>query len=407
MAAVSGNGETKPSVKHAVKSGFGKIEWTLGVHHAIASKRNWLMMTASFSLSIILFLCFFVGIDFAGQLLPSFRSWQPDISLNGYANSLVLDRQLSDEISQIPGVSHVFGSSYINKVPVTSSREGIENINLVSYTDYLLDGSKDRVVQGDISTIYGDSNCVMIIRNKDNPMKVGDTIRIGENEMKITCAVSDGLYPSEMGVICSQETFDRLMGEQNYSLICIQLDKDATEKTVQKISDLTQDDVIFTDNRQSNQEIKATYLATRFIGYGFLAVVAGAFTGAVLGIGVILFLSTLNIINSISMSVTARIKQYGAMRAVGMDGNQLTGMIAAETFTYAVSGLIVGCVIGLLLSGFLHVRLLTHFFGIPWEFPVVLLGVIIVFILVSAAAAVYAPAKRLRNMVVTETINEL
>lgn len=38
---------------------------------------------------------------------------------------------------------------------------------------------------------------------------------------------------------------------------------------------------------------------------------------------------------------------------------------------------------------------------------VVLLGVIIVFILVSAAAAVYAPAKRLRNMVVTETINEL
>ena len=393
MAAVSGNGETKPSVKHAVKSGFGKIEWTLGVHHAIASKRNWLMMTASFSLSIILFLCFFVGIDFAGQLLPSFRSWQPDISLNGYANSLVLDRQLSDEISQIPGVSHVFGSSYINKVPVTSSREGIENINLVSYTDYLLDGSKDRVVQGDISTIYGDSNCVMIIRNKDNPMKVGDTIRIGENEMKITCAVSDGLYPSEMGVICSQETFDRLMGEQNYSLICIQLGKDATEKTVQKISDLTQDDVIFTDNRQSNQEIKATYLATRFIGYGFLAVVA--------------IITLFNIINSISMSVTARIKQYGAMRAVGMDGNQLTGMIAAEAFTYAVSGLIVGCVIGLLLSGFLHVRLLTHFFGIPWEFPVVLLGVIIVFILVSAAAAVYAPVKRLRNMVVTETINEL
>ena len=99
-----------------------------------------------------------------------------------------------------------------------------------AYTDYLLDGSKDRVVQGDISTIYGDSNCVMIIRNKDNPMKVGDTIRIGENEMKITCAVSDGLYSSEMGVICSQETFDRLMGEQNYNLICIQLGTDATEK---------------------------------------------------------------------------------------------------------------------------------------------------------------------------------
>lgn len=393
MAAVSGNEEAKPSVKRAVKTGFGKIEWTLGVHHAMASKRNWLMMTASFSLSIILFLCFFVGIDFAGLLLPSLRSWQPDISLNGYANALVLDRELKDEISEIPGVSRVFGSSYMSDIPVTSSREGVENINLISYSDFLLDGSKDRVVQGDMSTIYGDSSCAMIVRNKDNPLSVGDTIQIGENVVKITCAVSDGLYSSEMGVICSQETFDQLMGEQNYNLIGIQLGKDATEKTVQKISDLTADNVIFTDDRQNNQEIKATYLATRLIGYGFLGIVA--------------MITLFNIINSISMSVTARIKQYGAMRAVGMDGDQLTGMIAAEAFTYAVSGLIFGSGIGLLLSGFLHDRLLTQLFGVPWEFPAALLGVVILFILGSAAAAVYAPAKRLRNMAVTETINEL
>ena len=32
-----------------------------------------------------------------------------------------------------------------------------------------------------------------------------------------------------------------------------------------------------------------------------------------------------NTINSISTSVTARIKQYGAMRAVGMDENSLHG----------------------------------------------------------------------------------
>ena len=49
------------------------------------------------------------------------------------------------------------------------------------------------------------------------------------------------------------------------------------------------------------------------------------------------------------MSVNARIKQYGAMRAVGMDSGQLTRMIAA----------------------------------------------------------VYVPSKRIRNMAITETINEL
>ena len=53
------------------------------------------------------------------------------------------------------------------------------------------------------------------------------------------------------------------------------------------------------------------------------------------------------------MSVSARIKQYGAMRAVGMDNRQLKRMISAEAYTYAISGLIVGCGIGLPLSRFI------------------------------------------------------
>ena len=64
-----------------------------------------------------------------------------------------------------------------------------------------------------------------------------------------------------------------------------------------------------------------------------------------------------NIVNSISMSVSARIKQYGAMRAVGMDNRQLKRMISAEAYTYAISGLIVGCGIGLPLNRFLYNRL--------------------------------------------------
>ena len=129
-------------------------------------------------------------------------------------------------------------------------------------------------------------------------------------------------------------------------MLCVQLNKDATEKTVQNISSFAASDVIFADVRESNQENYATYLATRLVGYGFVAVLA--------------LITLFNIINSISMSVSARIKQYGAMRAVGMDGKQLTRMIFAEAFTYAFSGLAVGSVIGLLLSRFLHVQLLTR-----------------------------------------------
>ena len=106
------------------------------------------------------------------------------------------------------------------------------------------------------------------------------------------------------------------------------------------------------------------------------------------------------------MSVSARIKQYGAMRAVGMDNRQLKRMISVEAYTYAISGLIVGCGIGLPLSRFLYNRLIAHYFGIEWSFPILRFGIVVAFIFISAIVSVYAPAKRIRNMEITETINE-
>ena len=95
------------------------------------------------------------------------------------------------------------------------------------------------------------------------------------------------------------------------------------------------------------------------------------------------------------------------MRAVGMDCRQLTAMIAAESGTYAISGLIVGCGTGIPLSRFLYGRLVTHYFGVTWHLPVILIGIILFFVFASAAAAVRAPAKRIRNMAITAMINEL
>ena len=394
MAAVSGNSDTALSVRHTTKRKIRKVERTLGIHHATASKKNWFLLTASFSLSIILFLCISVGLDFAYGLVPSVnRSWQPDITLTGYANERVLDQGLSDAISRITGVEHVWGSSYTEHVPAASSRQEIDHVNITSYSEYMLDCAEESLVEGNLSEVYGDSGKAMTVLNKDNPIKVGDIIQVAGQEIEVVCGISSGLYPGEYSIICSQETFARLTGEENYSMIGIQLSRQATDETVKQINSLVGSDVIFTDERQRNQEDANTWLATKFLLYSFMAIIA--------------MITLFNIINSISMSVTARIKQYGAMRAVGMDGEQLTRMIAAEAFTYAVSGLIVGSGIGIVLSRFLYVKLVTRYFGSQWSLPVVLLAIIVVFDTVSAAAAVYAPAKRIRNMPITATINEL
>lgn len=96
------------------------------------------------------------------------------------------------------------------------------------------------------------------------------------------------------------------------------------------------------------------------------------------------------------------------MRAVGMDEWQVTKMIAYEAFTYAVLGCVVGCIIGLPLSKMLYDFLIAeHFPYVVWHFPVTSLTIIILFVLLAAIVAVYAPAKRIRNMQITATINEL
>ena len=393
MAMVSGSWDMSLSVRHTMKRSIGRVERTLGIHHATTSKKNWFLLTASFSLSIILFLCFSVGLDFVYELLPSMRSWQPDITLTGYGNKRILDQSLSNTIREVTGVEHIWGSSYMENVPVTSSSQDIGHVNITSYSQYLLDCAKDSLVQGDLSEIYGDSDKVMTVLNKDNPIKVGDTIEIGGQEIKVACAISSGLYPDEYSVICSQETFMRLTGEQNYSMIGIQLSSNATDETVKQINNLTESNVIFADERKSNQTDASTYLATRFLLYSFMAIIA--------------MITLFNIINSISMSVFARIKQYGVMRAIGMDGKQLIRMITAEAITYAISGLVVGCGTGIILSRFLYVKLVTRYFGSQWSLPITLIVIIVVFDIVSVLTAVYAPAKRICNMEIIDIINEL
>lgn len=135
-------------------------------------------------------------------------------------------------------------------------------------------------------------------------------------------------------------------------------------------------------------------MAFVFCVYAFLAIVA--------------LVTVLNIVNSISMSVSARMKQYGVMRAVGMDEQQVTKMIAAEAATYATSGRIVGCIVGLPLSKLLYDFLIAnHFPYAAGYFPKGSLVIILLFVSFAVIVAVRAPAKRIHSMLITATINEL
>ena len=82
-------------------------------------------------------------------------------------------------------------------------------------------------------------------------------------------------------------------------------------------------------------------------------------------------------------------------------------MITAEAVTYAVWGVVAGSALGLLLHYVIYKKIIITHFGGGWSFPLVPMAVIIGLILISCVLSVYVPAKRMKNISVTETINEL
>lgn len=393
IAAVSGNTQSPKAVSHAANTRLFKVETSLGIHHAAAAKKNLFLMSGSFAFTIILFLAFSACLDMVHKLLPSESSFSPDMAISSKEDTNSIDRSLAAQISEIPGVENVFGTMYIMKLSVQiNGRETI--IDLISYDEFMLENTKKSVASGDLLKVYGDLGYALTIFSKDSRLAVGDKIEIGDNKLEIACVASEGIgsINGSAVVVCSEETFMHLTGEQGYMMINIILEKGASEETVDKIRSLA-DNLVFTDRREEYMEMHSTYWVFRLAAYGFLAIISA--------------ITVLNIMNSVSMGVSARIKQYGAMRAVGMESRQVTKMIAAEAAAYAFCGTIVGTIAGLVLHYLIYVKIILTHFGGTWDIPFSTIGVILLLVFASCIAAVKAPAKRIRNMAITDTINEL
>lgn len=390
VAAVSGNAYTAKNVRYGAHAGFGRIETALGIHHAVSSKKNLVLMTLSFAVSIIMFLGFSSMLGFIEHALPSLRSFTPDVSITSIDGNCSIDRGLYEEMDGRHGIETVYGNMFALHMPVLSDRT--DEVDLISYDDYMLNWSEvNALLDGDLSKIAGDSSYVFTIHNKTSTLRRGDKIQIGGEELEVAGELSTGVWSDgKATVICSEETFTRLTGESDYTILGVKLAKDAAESDVAFLRNLAGEHSLI-DYRESNRQNRSTYWLFTILVYGFLAVIA--------------MITVFNIMNSISMSVSAKIKQYGAMRAVGMETGQFTKMVAAEAVTYAALGCIIGVAVGLPLHKAFFEKMVTSHFGDPWTFPVAAMAVIVIIVAISCVAAVYTPAKRIKNMSVTEVIS--
>ena len=350
-------------------------------------------MTGSIALMVVLFLTFSACLDLVHKLLPSVSDFTPDITVACEDNANAIGLDLPEKISEIPGVETAFGIMDCTACPVEINGRG-GRVDLFSYADAMLDRYAGSVVSGSMERVYGDTGYALAVYNQENRLNVGDTVNIGGEELEIACVVSEGVgsISGAVTVACSEETFVRVTGVQGYSMVSVLLNGGASEDTVKQVRALAEG-YVFLDNREANRDTYGSYWVFRIAAYGFLAIIS--------------LIAVLNMVNSMSMSVSARVRQYGAMRAVGMEDRQLTRMIAAEAASYAACGTAVGLVLGLLLHYLIYAAVITTHFGGSWSIPAAPVAVVLLMIFTSCALAVHVPAKRIRGTAVTDTINEL
>lgn len=396
LTAVSGNAVSSNISRRSLTAEFMKIDTSLGISHAVKSRKNFILMVGSFALSITLFLAFSSFIAFMNHAITPLKPYTPDLSIVCDDNSCSIDRSLAEKISSMSGVKRVYGRSFAYDIP--SYDDSLKTVTLVSYESSQFNWIDEENWSEDNIGLEKavkdtDAGYVIAAYHPETQINKGDKIQTGLGILTVADIVSQIPFNRKDGeeiFICSEALFKTLTGNNNYTIIDIQLEHGVTEEEINAIRGLS-DGLVFSDQRISNRETKGAYYSFALFVYGFLAVIA--------------MIAIFNIMNSISMSVSAHIEQYGAMRAIGMSIRQLIKMITAEAITYAVCGSAVGCAIGLPVHYLLFNNLVTARWGDAWTIPSSSLTIIILLVVLSSVAAVYAPSKRIQNMSVTDTIH--
>lgn len=413
LAAVTGSANLITPVRRAANTTFCKVDIALGIHHAIASRKNLLLVAASFALSIILFLSFSTTIDFMKHAVKALKPWTPDLSIisktinenntinkNPTANCTV-DRALISALQENPAVKRVYGRMFADHLPtVTNGRK--DTAMLISYDEQQFYWAKKYLLNGSIKEVQNHPATALIVSapqyNNHTKIQTGDTVALTINgkitEIVITGMVSECPFNTSDGdiLLCSENTFRQLTGAENYTIIDIQLTRNAVDTDVDTLRGLVGTKYTFSDQRMNNQSVLGANYSFKLFLYGFLFLIA--------------MVTLCNIINCVAMSVEAHMKQYGGLRAIGMSDHQLEKMIIAETVSYAVTGGFFGTMLGLFLNKKLYETLVTYRWNDPWQLPITELCIILILVILAVVLAVYSPVKKIRTMSIVETISQ-
>ena len=212
LEAVTGNTQQESSFRHAANTRRWHVEVALGIHHAKAKRRSYILMTGAFAICITLFLGFCTLVPFMeNAFMP--KEWSPELSIVSDTNTCSIPADRRDAVVQNSAVSRVFGRMFAYDVPAQISG-AIHNSNLISYEENQFRWAQDQLIAGSIDTVTNTPGQVLFVANTGTEVQVGDTITLTINGKDQTVTVggvlSDSLLARAEGtetLICSEQTF--------------------------------------------------------------------------------------------------------------------------------------------------------------------------------------------------------
>lgn len=430
--AVTGSNEIKISKRR--KQGYLTkvihVDIAMGINNATVKKRTLLLMSLSIAFSIMMFLGFNVFINFLHASLQTTKPYTPDISIvcrDGFDESFIARLKDMNGVKRIYNrmsdyVDATFDASlltegYLEKIngEITVLENGLfipsEKTWLISYDEQQIQWAKSELIEGEISEekMNRENGVIAVSRHlrkgvasETASLKTGDKVYIntpgGTKEMtvmgvmRVEYLVENSPELTMTTLITTEKLFSEITGTNIYRTVHLQLKNSRDEDTVKSIKAMLGNSMSFQDQRQENSEINQLYLTMALFVYGFVVVIA--------------FISILNIMNTMNTSIASKSAYLGVMRAVGMTGKQMNKMILAESGTYTLVGIVTGCLLGVWLQKFLIQNYMAAM-SVPWEFPALQIGLVIIAAAVVTVISVISPIKRIRSVSIVEVVNAL
>lgn len=401
-------------------------------------KKGYVLMSGAFALCIVLFLAFTTVADFLEHaLLPP--PWTPELSVVSSDNTGSIPRSAADAVLQMDGVKRVYGRMFVYNISMTAEKtaeagrtpSGWKMANLISYEENQFAWAEESLAEGSVKDVSENPGQVLYVAPPEEAgaggaaetgteegggaaaetnggekagkasapqISVGDrlTLAIGGREQTVTVAgiLSESPLARQEGtatLLVSERTFLELTGEEGYNILDIQFENGADRENVEAVKAYFTEGVTFEDSFDRMQAQKRLYRAMAILAWGFLAVIVG--------------ITVLHVANTIRMNAESGKRQYGILRAMGLDSGQLFGMLAAQALSYAAGGCLMGWLLGIPVQRVLFLSLITSFWQDAWSFPLLPLAGITGIVLASSLLAVVRPFRSLMRMSVVDVIN--